>query len=80
MADLLTVKYSCAPCRIKRREVKVRYREKGENVVYYVEKVVAAAVTEDHKQQSPWCKVKTITEVMIPMDASGQIVGGRTEH
>ena len=72
---MIRVLYSC-DCGIQDREVEVRLREPGEDVVHWVRDVVGAAVGADHAQHSPECRRTIMRELKIPVPAGTEMVGG----
>ena len=74
MDQTIDVKYSCAACGIHRISVKVQARQ-FENVIDWVEKTMAQAISDDHSQRSPHCISRTMSEVMIPMTGAEKVGG-----
>ena len=70
----ITCKYSCFQCGIQRQDVVVSARE-GENVVEWLEKVCAPALSRDHDRRSPHCHITKLDEVMIPIPAGTTKIG-----
>lgn len=66
MREAIQVKYSCVGCGVHRVTVTVPARTQ-EEVVEWVEKVMAQAISNDHSQRSPHCASRTMSEVMIPI-------------
>lgn len=68
------VRYTCLPCGIRDREVKVPART-TEDVVHWVEKVAAVAIGADHMATSPHCRATHMTNIKIPMDGTDRVGG-----
>lgn len=75
---MITCKYSCKVCGIVNREVQVPART-TEDVVVWMQKVVALAIFIDHRQKSPKCNSETISDLMIPMPPGAEFVGQQIE-
>lgn len=75
---MITVKYSCAGCGIQRREVQVPART-TEDVVAWIKQTVAHCLSDDHGAQSPQCRNRTMSEVMIPIPKEAEFIGQQIE-
>ncbi len=67
-------KYSCFKCGIKRRIVVVPARQE-EDVVTWMETIMAPALSADHDRQSPHCKITKLDEVLIPIEGAEKVGG-----
>lgn len=71
MTRAIQCKYSCAKCGITRQTVTIREEE---DVVAWLEKVCAPALSRDHDNRSPGCRITSLTEVLIPIpEGTGKI-------
>jgi hypothetical protein len=75
MRQAIQCKYSCRKCGIHRQVVTVPARE-DEDVVEWLEKVAAPALSADHDRRSPACRITSLDEVMIPVPAGTEKLGG----
>jgi hypothetical protein len=69
----IIAKYSCAKCRIDKREIKLPARE-NEPVIDWMDKI-AVIIGADHTRMSPRCPATHITELMIPTAGTDRIGG-----
>lgn len=72
----MRVLYRCK-CMDGEAGVEVRNRIEGEDVVYWVEQVVGAAVGADHRSRSPMCPSSTMEYVKIPAPENAPFIGGK---
>ena len=72
---MITVKYSCAKCGIEDRDVIVPDRQPGQDVVVYMQQVVAACIQEDHLREFPNCTATSITNLKIPIKQGSRGIG-----
>ena len=71
---MIKVKYSCALCGIRRREVDVPARG-TEDVVAWLRDVATPALIRDHQRTSPHCQPTSLSEVMIPVSGTEKVGG-----
>jgi hypothetical protein len=71
----IQVKYSCFKCGINRVLVAVPARQ-DEDVVEWMNKVCAPALSADHDRRSPHCRITKLDEVMIPLYEDSDKIGG----
>jgi hypothetical protein len=76
---MITILYSCFPCGLLRVPLEVSERGQ-ENVVEYLEKVVAPVVSADHLMRSPFCSSRTMDELLIPLTPGSAKIGGAAVH
>jgi hypothetical protein len=69
---VITVLYSCTQCSLRKVPCDVPVRGE-EDVVKWVREVMAKAISEHHRKQSPWCTADKITDVMIPVSGAERI-------
>jgi hypothetical protein len=74
MKQAIQCKYSCFKCGILRQLVTVPARE-DEDVITWMEKICAPALSADHDRRSPACRITELSEVMIPIDGAEKIGG-----
>jgi DNA-directed RNA polymerase subunit RPC12/RpoP len=74
MNQTISVMYSCAACGIDKVSVAVPARQQ-EDVKYWVEKVMAQAISDDHSVRSPHCASRTMSKVMIPITGADKVGG-----
>lgn len=74
----ITVKYSCDGCGLKRVEADVPART-TEDVVVWMDRTVRL-LSRDHARRSPGCHPKALQEVMIPIGAGVDRIGGPVTH
>jgi hypothetical protein len=72
-------KYSCRKCGIHRQIVTVRARV-DEDVVTWLEKVCAPALSADHDRRSPHCRITKLDEVMIPVFGDQHKIGAAEDR
>lgn len=65
---IITVKYSCAVCGLKDRDVMVPERDPAEDVAHYLNVQLVPCITADHARFSPQCRAERITTIKIPID------------
>jgi C4-type Zn-finger protein len=70
----ITTMYSCHKCGLKDREVTVRERYAGEEVMSWVNHTVAL-IAADHAKVSPRCRITSLSEIKIPVPAGTSVVG-----
>lgn len=75
MNRAIQCRYSCKQCGIFRRTVTVPARG-DENVVDWLNKVACVALAADHARQSPSCRIESLSEVLVPMYADNEKIGG----
>lgn len=71
--------YSCALCGIIKAHVDIPVRTDTQDVAFWMEKVAAPRLSEDHAKRSPFCYPKTLSEVYIPVDGA-RMIGGAVEN
>lgn len=75
MKDLTTtVLYTCNMCGLVKIPVKVKAREKEEDLEKWMLQM-GAELSENHNRRSPNCKPKTFTNIMIPYDGTDYVGG-----
>jgi hypothetical protein len=74
MHETITIKYSCVSCGIDNIAVEVACRQ-TEDVVVWVERVMALAISDDHFKRSPHCTSRSMSKVMIPVTGVDKIGG-----
>ncbi len=70
----IEVLYSCNGCGIVDIKVTVKART-NEDVVQWVEQVMAWAINDDHSQRSPFCTERAMANVKIPVTGTDKIGG-----
>lgn len=78
---MIEVQYRCAVCSSGWRVVSVPVREKGQDVVDWMNRSVIVGIGADHLKRSPFCLARSISETKIPLPAQeGGRVGEPTKH
>lgn len=70
----ITLKYSCYQCGLTAVEVDVPARGE-EDVVSWMDKVVAYEIKSDHNRRSPSCMATSVRDLMIPITGADKIGG-----
>jgi hypothetical protein len=70
----IAVRYSCPDCGLVGAICAVSARG-DEDVIAWTEKVLAVALSEDHRRRSPWCTPKGLKDVMIPITGADKVGG-----
>jgi|SRR5271157_861238 len=77
-APAIEVLYSCHSCGLVKARVTVTART-IEDVMRWMEDVLAPALGRDHYERSPHCNTRTLSDVMIPIMGASKI-GGPSEN
>lgn len=77
MTEIVTTRctYCCPACGLDTIPVEVPARTIDQDVVHWVEKVLAVALSRDHARRSPQCHPQKLGTVKIPF-ADTQTIGG----
>lgn len=75
----IQVLYTCDQCGLTDIAVDVRTRS-TEDVLVWMEQVMAYAIARDHDVRSPHCIITKFTQVKIPLPAGTAKLGGAVEH
>lgn len=70
----IEILYTCDSCGIKNQKVVVIART-TQNVVEWVQRVAAYAISADHAGRSPHCKATTMTDMKIPVSGTDKVGG-----
>lgn len=78
---MITVYFTCHQCGLVKQPVQVPARENPdvEAVVHWVKNIVAGCISREHDRLSPNCKIKTISDVMIPNPPEAEFIGQQIE-
>lgn len=76
MTDGIECKFRC---RCGEKVFLVRYREKDEDIVTWMESAVRPAMGEAHTRLSPLCPSPTC-DLMLPISEASQGIGMRVQH
>lgn len=71
---MIGVRYKCK-CMQDERELQVAERAEGDDVIVWMEGVVALAVSNDHRQLSPNCRETTMEYLKIPLPEGSPQIG-----
>lgn len=74
---MLEILYKCGHCTQEERAVRVPFRDGAQDVVEWMEEVVAPAIARDHRERSPLCMAAVMEYVKIPAPENAPHVGGR---
>lgn len=76
-ANLFTLKvkvqYSCICTGGRRRQVSVRARKDGEDIVQWMHRAVTPDVSRDHRIRSPHCSERKLNELLLPMTSKDKV-------
>lgn len=75
---MIEVRYKCI-CLLSEVSVRVPYRREADDVVRWMEDVVAAAISRDHHQRQPLCTQTKMEYVKIPAPENAPFIGGKPE-
>jgi len=72
-------RYTCDKCGLKNVAVEVPARG-PEDVVAWLEKIVAPRLSSDHREKSPFCRITHFTQVWLPIPLGGGRIGEVTKQ
>lgn len=66
---MISIRFTCDECGIKDKLLRVPERKsKDSDVKFYIEQVIGNAIGWAHRELSPKCKAKCMTNLKIPID------------
>lgn len=77
---MLTCKFSCKLCGIKKASVEVPAREGShQDVLQWMKQVVIPAISIEHDRLSPNCHPESLQDIMIPCEPNAEFLGQQIE-
>ncbi len=70
---MITCKYSCHLCGLKKIEINVKARE-AEDLMEWMA-ILGAVLSADHNTRSPHCHPEKLADVMIPIAGANKVGG-----
>ena len=68
MTETIKCLFSCNKCGLKDISVQVPVRNPNQDIVDWMNKVVAVKLSDAHFQRSPHCRITSLSEVKIPIN------------